>query len=88
MPTDLILLEEITVGSGSLGPLLYRCLMYYYGDESEIDLDAHGEREFSEWCWMPLEDLPHEVRNDCSPVPICLCSHFIRGFLHQSCVNK
>ncbi|CAL5223788.1 g6356 [Coccomyxa viridis] len=37
------------------------CLMYYYGDESEIDLDAHGEREFSDWRWMPLEQLPEEV---------------------------
>ena len=35
--------------------------MYYYGDESEIDLDAHGEREFSDWRWMPLEQLPEEV---------------------------
>lgn len=35
--------------------------MYYYGDESEIDLEGHGEREFSDWCWMPLEHLPEEV---------------------------
>ena len=35
--------------------------MYYYGDESEIDLEGHGEREFSDWRWMPLEQLPEEV---------------------------
>ena len=36
--------------------------MYYYGDESEIDLEGHGgQREFSEWRWMPLEQLPEEV---------------------------
>ena len=38
-----------------------RCLLYYYGDESEIDLEANGEREFSEWTWLPLEQLPEEV---------------------------
>ncbi len=35
--------------------------MYFYGDESEIDLEKFGEREFSEWKWMPLEELPLEV---------------------------
>ena len=44
-----------------------RCLMYYYGDESEIDLEGHGEREFSDWRWMPLEQLPEEVK-----LPLCL----------------
>lgn len=45
--------------------------MYYYGDESEIDLDAHGEREFSEWKWMPLEDLPNEVRAPHRHMQLC-----------------
>ena len=49
--------------------------MYYYGDESEIDLESHGEREFSDWCWMPLEQLPEEVSSSspnqpCSPVTV------------------
>ena len=49
-----------------------RCLLYYYGDESEIDLDAHGEREFSEWAWMPLEQLPDEA---CLPfITLAPCS--------------
>ena len=52
----------------------HRCLMYYYGDESEIDLESHGEREFSDWCWMPLEQLPEEVSSSpnqpCSPVGV------------------
>lgn len=39
--------------------------MYFYGDESEIDLEKYGEREFSEWRWMPLDDLPNEVQ--CAP---------------------
>ena len=47
-----------------------RCLMYYYGDETEIDLDGHGEREFSDWCWMPLEELPEEVL--CLSMPLTL----------------
>ena len=38
------------------------CLMYFYGSESEIDLDRHGEREFSEYAWLPLEALPDKVR--------------------------
>lgn len=36
--------------------------MYFYGSESEIDLDRHGEREFSEYAWLPLEALPEKVR--------------------------
>lgn len=43
--------------------------MYYYGDESEIDLEGHGEREFSDWRWMPLEQLPEEVTTLCVPAP-------------------
>ena len=38
-----------------------RCLMYFYGSEAEIDLDRHGEREFSEYAWLPLEELPEKV---------------------------
>ena len=48
--------------------------MYYYGDESEIDLDAHGEREFSDWRWMPLEQLPEEVTR-----PLCPCFFPVSG---------
>ena len=54
------------------GVLVCRCLMYYYGDEKEIDLDGHGEREFSDWCWMPLEELPEEVLSLCTPLAV-LC---------------
>ncbi len=43
-------------------PLPRRCLMYFYGSEAEIDLDRHGEREFSEYAWLPLEDLPAKAR--------------------------
>ena len=52
------------------GVLVRRCLMYYYGDEKEIDLDGHGEREFSDWCWMPLEELPEEVPCLCMPLTL------------------
>ncbi len=45
-----------------------RCLLYYYGDESEIDLEGNGEREFSEWTWLPLEQLPEEVMRT-APAP-------------------
>ena len=37
------------------------CLMYFYGSEAEIDLGRHGEREFSEYAWLPLEALPEKV---------------------------
>ncbi len=53
----------ISCGRTSVIYANHRCLMYYYGDESEIDLESHGEREFSDWCWMPLEQLPEEVRS-------------------------
>ena len=43
-------------------PPPHRCLMYFYGSEAEIDLDRHGEREFSEYAWLPLEDLPAKAR--------------------------
>jgi putative (di)nucleoside polyphosphate hydrolase len=36
-------------------------LYYYSGDDSQVDLEANGEREFSEWCWMPITDLPSNV---------------------------
>ena len=54
--------------------LVRRCLMYYYGDETEIDLDGHGEREFSDWCWMPLEELPEEVLSLCIPLTLLYLS--------------
>ena len=30
----------------------------FTGDESEIDLEAHGEIEFDAWRWGPLSDAP------------------------------
>ncbi|KAK9815280.1 hypothetical protein WJX72_001012 [[Myrmecia] bisecta] len=36
-------------------------LLHFYGEESEIDLALHGQREFSEYAWLPIEQLPHEV---------------------------
>ena len=33
----------------------------FTGDESEIDLEAHGEIEFDAWRWGPLEDAPDLV---------------------------
>ncbi|QDZ26114.1 RNA pyrophosphohydrolase [Chloropicon primus] len=38
-------------------------LLRFTGDASDIDLAARGEenREFSEWCWMPLSEMPHQV---------------------------
>lgn len=38
-----------------------RMLMYFYGSDTEIDLDAGGDREFLEHRWMRLEELPHRV---------------------------
>ena len=30
----------------------------YYGDDSDINLTAHGEQEFSEWKWVDLKTIP------------------------------
>lgn len=35
--------------------------MYFYGEESEIDLEAGGAREFLEHAWMPLEEVALRV---------------------------
>ena len=35
--------------------------MKFYGSESEIDLERHGEREFSAFTWMPLQDIAAQV---------------------------
>ena len=32
-------------------------LMYFYGEDEEINLDSHSEREFSEYQWMPLDEI-------------------------------
>lgn len=36
-------------------------LMEFEGDDDEIDLTCHGSPEFSEWRWMPLNELPEKV---------------------------
>eukprot|EP00884_Botryococcus_braunii_P003217 jgi/Botrbrau1/12897/Bobra.0299s0014.1 len=36
-------------------------LIHFYGNDREIDLEHHGEREFSDYTWMPLDRLPDEV---------------------------
>ena len=60
--------------------------MYYYGDETEIDLDGHGEREFSDWCWMPLEELPEEVLCLCMPLTLW-CLPFQDVFARPCCTS-
>lgn len=35
--------------------------MAFYGGEAEVDLERHGEREFSEYTWLPLEEMPAQV---------------------------
>ena len=64
----------------------YRCLMYYYGDESEIDLESHGEREFSDWCWMPLEQLPEEVSS--SPNQPCSSVSAACGLVEECTLQR
>lgn len=32
-------------------------VMLFEGEESEIDLDAHEEREFSEWRWVSIDEI-------------------------------
>ena len=39
--------------------------MYFFGEDSEVVLDGH-EREFVEWRWAALEQVPAEVH--CSGV--------------------
>ena len=36
--------------------------MFSFGDDTEIDLQAHEEREFLEYQWMRLEELPEKVK--------------------------
>jgi len=36
-------------------------LMTFYGAESEVDLEKHGEREFSDYTWLPIEEMPSQV---------------------------
>jgi putative (di)nucleoside polyphosphate hydrolase len=37
-------------------------LLEFHGADGEVDLmGCHGSPEFSEWQWMPLNDLPHRV---------------------------
>ena len=36
-------------------------LVEFQGSDAEIDLSCHGEPEFSEYSWMPLEQLPASV---------------------------
>lgn len=36
-------------------------LLEFHGSENEIDLTCHGTPEFSEWTWMPLEEMPGMV---------------------------
>lgn len=40
---------------------LRRFLAHFFGDESEIDLSHGGKPEFTEYTWLPMEQLPHEV---------------------------
>ena len=43
--------------------------MTFYGTEAEIDLERHGEREFFEYTWLPLEDMPAQVCPGSRPIP-------------------
>jgi len=36
-------------------------LLQFTGHDAEIDIESTGHPEFSEWKWMPLEDLPESV---------------------------
>ncbi len=38
-----------------------RFLAHFFGDDSEIDLSHGGKPEFTEYTWLPIEQLPHEV---------------------------
>jgi putative (di)nucleoside polyphosphate hydrolase len=33
----------------------------YLGDDSDVDLTAHGEQEFSDWRWADLASIPETV---------------------------
>jgi len=35
-------------------------LVHFHGSDDEVDLDTE-HKEFKEWCWMPLEELPGAV---------------------------
>ncbi len=49
--------------------------MKFYGSESEVNLNRNGEREFSAYTWLPLEDIAAQVgAHTALTVPAKLCS--------------
>lgn len=57
--------------SGCVYTLRLRFLAHFFGDDSEIDLTHGGKPEFTEYTWLPMEQLPQEV------------VHFKRGVYEQ-----
>lgn len=51
-------------------------LMEFTGVDEEIDLSCHGTPEFSEWRWMPLEELPSNVVHFKKDVYEAVARHF------------
>ena len=45
--------------------------MTFYGAESEVDLEKHGEREFSDYTWLPIEEMPSQVRSSMASLGNC-----------------
>ena len=54
--------------------------MKFYGSDSEVSLERNGEREFSAFTWLPLEEVAAQVRACRTPCPctaastLCRCS--------------
>ena len=42
--------------------------MKFYGSDSEVDLERNGEREFSGYTWLPLEEIAAQACS-CSNLP-------------------
>lgn len=61
---------------------LYR----FDGEESQIDLELHGKREFSEYCWMPIEELPRNVVSFKRPVYEQVAKHFAPIIQRLPCI--
>ena len=49
--------------------------MKFYGSDSEISLDRNGEREFSAFTWLPLEEIAAQVTSlNKAGLIECMCS--------------
>ena len=60
-PEDISLAIKEKFNEDLKGQELKLFLFEFTGDDSEINLECHGSREFSRWKWLPIKDLLHSI---------------------------